>query len=601
MKTDTRREFTTSQLEAINSDSPDILVVAGPGAGKSTVVVERIRRLTWPDKPAGKIVAITFTNAAARELEKKLDQWISNRDLKEGEFVTTEDASPPKAVGFCGTLHAFALRMLRDYAGHHGYGPRLSIISPESASDLLLSKAKSIGCKLALKDLLLLKAKGRPALGKRLSTDETAICAYFDDLRAAGIVDFDVLLTEFARILMEDENVRRLITERFTHLFVDEVQDSSEGDWGIYHGLPIENKFYVGDSDQAIYGFRGGDVHSMMTASTIPGMQIVKLEENFRSKEEICAAADALISHNNQRLEKRTISTRGEGGFVTQMTGAMTEGEEIGAVARLIKQEIESFRRDPSEIAVLCRTNALVHAYATTLTGCEIPVKAREKSSLPPDWAFVRSLVEVLVNPENDTLAFFFLLTIFKKLGAPESDARGMAQSALKAAQSVGGCLNNSNLHLPRGTNAVAALGVCVEKGASAESRMLMAGVIKEIGPDAPVLELALALAQVTGKEENQQLGTSGGVNVMTIHGAKGLEFECVFLIGMEEGSMPFAKTGNVEEDRRLCFVAVTRAKDKLFLAHSLSRVTKWGAVQARQPSRFLRELAAWGPVRGEL
>lgn len=575
-------KFTDAQRAVIETTAQNVVVLAGPGSGKTATVVARINQLIDDGTEPRKIAAITFTNAAARELEERI-YGERMPSVVAGAFPSTRE----QKLGHVGTLHSFCLRMLREHAEASGYGSRLSVISPESAVDLIVSKAKTLGCKLPLKDLLALKAKGRPEIGGKLSVAETVVASYFDDLREAGVVDLDVLLTEFLRVLKTDLAVQTEIAVRFDHLFVDEVQDSSETDWNIYRALPIAHKCHVGDPDQAIYSFRGGDVQCMREEIRDEWTKLFFLEENFRSRSEICDAANALIGHNPTRYDKETRSVRGHGGAVLLIEPQINEGAEIGRVAGEIKLRIE-LGEDPCEIAVLARTNAIAHGFAKTIAACGLPVVAKEKSDLPLDWPFVRSLVELLANPDNDTLAFFFLVALYRKLGADEKEARSMAHAVAKTAASIPRTINEANLHFSRGLNAVGVVGIVAEKGASLESRFVLAKIVDEIGPNATALEFALNVAGIRHREKDA--AKSEGIEVTTIHVAKGREWDTVFVVGCEDETFP-GKRNDEEEERRLLYVAITRARKRLYFSSAASRVTTWGAIVPRTPSRFLAEI----------
>lgn len=589
---------TPAQREAITTDHKRVLVLAGPGSGKTATTVARIKRLIDDGVPASEIVALTFTNAAARELEARLTPKPMGEMSKDiagilvgAEGVARMEAGPYSRLGYCGTLHGFCLRLLKENGGFMGYGARLSIVSPESVSDLLASKAQTLGCKYPLKDLLALKAKGRPARGARLDLAQTVVASYFDDLKDAGIVDFDVLLTDALELIRN----ATAIVNVFSFLFVDEVQDSSDIDWAIYEALPIRNKFFVGDPDQAIYSFRGGNVRASLATATQSATHVIKLEENFRSHAEICEAANNLIARNVGRIDKKTISANGPGGRVVVLDAAMTEGEEIGIVARDISDLAESDNDpenhecfDPKDIAILARTNAIATNFRKTLAACGIPVIEREQSALPMDWPLARAFVEFLANPDNDTLAFFLLVTLYQKKGANPKDARDAAHAAKRSAASVGKSLNRASIGLDRRDDLRDLPQILQKEGISLESRALVAEKIKEVGPNATPLELALAMA---GTKELVKEGTGEGVSVLTIHASKGREFDVVYLVGFEDEIIPGRRSSvDVEEERRLAYVAVTRARKVLVFSGAQSRVTPWGAINQHSPSRFVLE-----------
>jgi len=582
-------EMTPRQQEAVISTSPSILVVAGPGSGKTATTIARIKDLIETGADPSRIVALTFTNAAAKEMQKRLATTVSS--------IIDYDYS---SLGYCGTLHGFAMRCLKQHGNSFGYGDKMSIISPESAADILANKAKGLGSKLKIDDLLKLKAKGRPAPSTRLSVDQLAVAEYYQELAQASIVDFDLILTEFAALL---ENPVFAVHLDFDHLFVDEVQDSAPIDWEIYHALPIANKFFVGDPDQSIYAFRGADINGMLRLAQKPGTHLIRLETNFRSNAEICQSAQRLIEHNRNRIDKRTISNSGPGGAVLIAPPAQNEGAEQAQIVASLKNAPYPH----TEIAVLCRTNAIAYAYGRALEAAGIPVTKQEKSDLPKDWPLARSLIELLAEPENDVLAYLFIIAAARGAGMDERAARQKAHEVRRNASAVGQSINQAFLMIPRPNTAVEALGSAMSHGISAECRMLLAEIVREIGPNESVLDLALHMG--SKREQVKETTAIAGIHVLTIHAAKGREFDCVFLAGWEDEVIPGqnADPTEIEEERRLAYVGLTRARYLAMITHATNRTTSWGAIATHKPSRFiteieeLSEMDAWMKTMGEL
>lgn len=596
-------ELTEAQLIAIASDAPDILAVAGPGSGKTEILASRIKRLIADGLDPSRIIAMTFTNAAARELAER----ITGKAAPNGD-ESIPPVNAPIQLGFIGTIHAFCLRMLKEFGGSFGYGDRVSLISPESALDLLESTAKTLGCKTPIKDLIALKALGRPVRSKTLDLPSVVIATYLDGMRAAGIVDYDALLHEFRAILDSATNdkserdggrlaVATKLAERFTHLFVDEVQDSAPIDWDIFRALPVTHRFLVGDSDQAIYSFRGGRVRLMINHERKKTTTVIRLEENFRSRDEICVAAQQLIERNEDRIKKATRSTRGEGGLVCRYAPDANEGAEIARVADLIRNfRAEAVKTDPypRSIAILARTNAIADGFRKTLPALGIEIVEQTRSDLPRDWRVARAFIELLVDPDNDALAFFYLIALYELKGATPKDARAAAHAVRNAAGSVGKSINKSNLGFAAVAVAENALKALATQPVSRESRAIAAQKYQELPNGATMLDFALALAEV---REYITEGVGWGVRVLTIHGAKGREFDSVFVVGFEDEAIPGRAAhfdgGQIEEERRLAYVAITRARFDLVITSAASRLSKWGGVQARTESRFVREIFA--------
>lgn len=581
-------QATAAQREAITSDATDITAIAGPGAGKTATLVARIRRLILDGIEPAKIAVLSFTNAAAQEFEHRL----LDRKKEDMELDSSAEEPEPDKLGFAGTLHSFALRMLKQHGGPFGYGDRVAIISPESAQDLLASKAKTLGCKEPLKTLLQLKAEhhNRPA---KFELPSVVVSSYLDDMRAAGIVDYDVLLQELDRLLNE-ESFAYAIEQQFSHLFVDEVQDSAPIDWRIYKGLPMRWKFFVGDPDQAIFGFRGGRVREMIEHAK--ASHVVRLEDNFRSRAEITDCAQRLIERNRTRLPKATVSVKGYGGTVARYDGADNEGQEVATVARLVLAlTADEKTRDPypPSFAVLARTNAIADTFRKGLPPLGVQVVAEKRSELPRDWTFTRATIELLVDPDNDALAFFYLIARLERQGATPAAARAKAHAIRKDAAAAGKSINRSVLGLEPLRIAESALAALAGAGVTRESRAIVGEKFRELPSGATTLDLALVVAEV--REFVSRDVDKGGVQVLTMHGAKGREFDVVFIVGFEDEVIPgrAAHAGDdlIEEERRLAYVAITRARREVYITSSRNRLSKWGGVQGRTESRFLREI----------
>lgn len=558
-----------AQRAAEDSDARMVMIAAGPGSGKTSTVVRRIaQRIHVGDRP-DKIVALTFTNAAARELESRLG------DLK---------------VGFVGTLHAFALRTLREWA-HAAHGARLSLISPDAAVDLLESKARTVKSRAPLKALLALKRSFTP--GPRPTLDELAVSAYFADLRASHLLDLDDLLPQFLGLLRDRAGEFR---GAWDALFVDESQDSAPIDWMIYAALPVPSKTFVGDPDQAIYGFRGGDVSAFVDLAGDPSAELHKLEENFRSGEQIVKCAQRLIERNENRVPKATRWATDFHGEVLVMDPFPNEGAELAAVSRAI-HDLFKDGTPVSEVAVLCRTNAIAAEVSRGLIGAKIPVARRERVNLPPDWKLARAIAALCADPENDTLAQIALAEIAMSAGCDPKTAKADAHALRVEASAKGMPLHRS---APSLRGAAYALGLSGglegppgHVRLTKESRLLIAEKCRALAPGASAADISLALAQTDFAEREP---TIVGVRVMTIHAAKGLEFDAVFLVGCEDQAMPGGRSDcDVEEERRLCYVAITRARKFLSVSCALHRRQEWGD-GIRTPSRFVAEMLGVAP-----
>lgn len=557
--------LTSEQRAVVESTSQNILVVAGPGSGKTATTVARIQSLTEMAVDYRTIVVLTFTNAAAKEITERL------------EYVPRGSMTPViPPLGYIGTLHGFALRCLKRYGQDLGFGDRLALIGEEAAESLMEAKAKSLGCRTPLKKLMKLKGEEnnveRRARG-RMTPEEVVIAAYYMELREAGMVDFDMILLAMVTLIAAGK-----MPAIYTHLFVDEVQDSAAVDWEIYHALPIANKFYVGDEDQSIYGFRGGRPDLMHQ----PQADVFLLQSNYRSREEVCQRAQMLIEHTSaNRYPKITRSTRGYCGEVMLWSDAENSGQEVADVAEAVGKEVASGTL-LDEIAVLARTNAICGEMREHLKASGFQVSEKVKDQNPFDWRLAKSLVELAANPANDTLAYFYLL---------ERDGRGMADAMKRKAQSEMRTLSTMIFAaasvIARNVQTVGRM--LAEQKTSGETRMRVATIIRQLPADADLLELVLAMTQDEGAAE----GATPGITVTTIHQAKGREWDVVFVAGAEEEVMIYGQPAPevVDEARRLMYVAVTRARERVYLTYAKRRKTSWGAIESHRACRFLKEM----------
>ncbi len=409
-------------------------------------------------------------------------------------------------------------------------------------------------------------------------------------------MDYDLILSEFYRILPA---ICHLSLD-FDYLFVDEIQDSAEADWRIYRELGMHWKFFVGDPDQSIYGFRGAALDEMIAYGQDLATHVIKLETNFRSRQQICAAANRLIEHNVKRLPKKTESSVCENlGTVQSLGLLMTEGEEIAKVARTIADIRENSIKtngDRPSIAILTRTNHLASVFRDTLgAGGVIPVVAREEVDLPRDWNFARSIVELLANPDNDTMAYFNMVSSLTRDGTMSpKKAAAIAHDQKLVSAAAGVSINRRVMKYPVCKTANDAAIALQDLDVSLESRMVIGEKLRELPRDASVLDLALAMAYTRKAVDETGDRKDNPVEVLTLHGAKGYEWDVVFLVGFEDEVIPGKrKEVDIEEERRLSFVGLTRARYEVYISGAATRVTKWGSFEKHTPSRFAAEIFA--------
>jgi DNA helicase-2/ATP-dependent DNA helicase PcrA len=584
----------------VESTASEILVLAGPGSGKTHTMVERVRSILSGGVKPEALVIITFTNAGAKELEKRLAETYSApvRVPSEGPDIATDrlEIQRPRRFGYLGTLHGFALRELQLHGEVLGFGPRITVLDEEQAKELMASVAKATGYKGTAKALEAAIANaGRCARPRK--PDEITAAQFRRELRTNSAVTFDTILEEFHTLLVKhpatyaSSTARRLqlgnvpVFYAWEHLIVDEYQDSGPIDAAIYGALPVLNRCFVGDPDQAIYGFRGATVENILELARAGATEVHRLDANFRCAATICAAANHLIAHNKNRVDKRTLSARHEVlGQVIVRPDMGLDDQEMGAVLLNVAKLITD-GEEPGEIAILCRYNATAAVFAETAAAMGIPVRKKQMSGKPRDWALARAAVELLNAPGNDLACRNFARL---KYGAEE--AAKLIHRAAIAQRSLCSILPET---LPPPSTGVWPSDIptwLARFGLSRESIELVRQTIDEIPePTLPAISFALA------RDLEHQAEEGHGVTITTIHGAKGREWGTVYLVAMEQEITPGGGKRDVEEERRLAFVGITRAKDRLLMSAASKRRQTWGDNRhaPSTPSQFLTEVAA--------
>jgi DNA helicase-2/ATP-dependent DNA helicase PcrA len=557
---------TAAQTAAIESDANEIVLLAGPGSGKTTTLIARIlHRVTFGTAPK-KIACITFTNAAADEMAARLPSDV--------------------VLGYVGTLHGFALRYLQRFGRQVGYGERVSLIGEDEGRDLMESIARELKVNQSLDRLWEMKKQGRPTQ-PRLSRDHLVVAEYFDRLKRESAADFDVLLTEFRDLLMSGAG--RALGDDFAELYVDEFQDSGTVDFQIYELLPVARKFYVGDPDQSIYGFRGADVNGILKKARGAGVTAIKLEENFRSLPAICEAAQRLIENNPIRAAKRTISASSDqwaDDAVTSLPACDNEREEIGRVIGILRDEradmdSERMRPDWHDIAILTRTNALAYSFRDAIRAAGIPVHEPKKRTDPMAFSMLITTLNFLIDPENNLAAEQYVRARMGKEIAADQRRQAAARQC---------SINALAMRYPQNIPALDAPKWLREIGMDGEAVMFVSEKLRAMHATADTTMADLALRVMMREDADDD--DSGGVHVMTVHAAKGREWDVVILPAFEEEVTPSTRMGaNIPEERRLAYVAATRARHRLYITTARERVAKWGGSRVHRPSRFLREL----------
>ena len=633
-----------AQQEAVETLSGPMLVLAGAGTGKTRVVTFRIGRLIRSGIRPDRILAVTFTNKAAKEMQERISELMGKR--------ITKDCRP--AIS---TFHSHCVKVLRRHIRRLGYPERFAIYTrgdQESVARTVLREIHVGDATLKPADLLnrigFWKTRSIPPheASSLAETDKDHLAAsayrrYQRALKNAGAVDFDDLLLCTEELFREHEDVRLQEAALFDHLLVDEYQDTNGTQYRIIQSLAQDhrNLCVVGDDDQSIYGWRGAEVqHILRFNRDWPEAKVVRLEENYRSTEAILTMANELIAFNRHRHDKVLRAAR-PGGERPRIEQYKNEEEEAQTVAQAILRQLRQPGAEPRDFAILFRTNEQPRAFETELRKADIPyVLIGGKSFF--DRKEVRDILaylRVLVAPDDEA-------SLKRIINCPP---RGIGAKAIESLTAAAVDRGTYLWHVldkapsTSGVNSRASQGVAslqsmvkhfqgkLKSGASlvtiaqeliakidyygelsrvhndpndVESRWnSVEEVVNALGAyerkakrpklDSFLDEIALGERDSdTDKEKELQ---RNGVALMTLHSAKGLEFPFVFMVGMEEGILPHKRTVEAEDDsmideeRRLCYVGITRAQERLVMSMALTRM-KWGKARDTVPSRFLFE-----------
>ena len=548
--------LTSEQQVVIDSTAKTVLCLAGPGAGKSATLLARIARLLRDGWPASRIVCITYTNNAANELTTRLNKM-----------------APGTVLNFCGTLHSWIFRLLNQHGRIIGLNPPLSVVDADGERELLLSAISEISWKGSIKEIEAEVANGPDGRQKPFTKAGLVAESFYQGLARDNVLSFSMILHYGLKLLCSRSDLTGA-----DHLMVDEIQDGSAEDWKIYYASGIENRFFVGDPNQAIYGFRGGDVRQMETVWNNIGDGRFVLSDNWRCASSICDAANRLIAHQPGRMSRQTVSRTGKTGEVRIMAdGFADDAIEAHSVAISMEAMNEFNKVDFNEMAVLCRTNAIAARFREVLKAHGLPVREKTRTELPPDWPRAKATLALLANPDNDRLAYVAL-----RLSAGQSKADEVRRRALAEYKSI----NDLALFLPTDFTAQDCGKALAKMGVSKASLELMGRFAVLLPPEASVADLVLAVGRETVHEAE-----GDGIAVKTLHGAKGAEWRAVWLPSWEQEVIPGSrKDADIEESRRLCFVGITRAAERLWISWAKVRTGQWGGPQPHTRSQFVSE-----------
>lgn len=620
-----------AQKAAVAYTDGPLLVLAGAGSGKTKTLTHRIAYLltherVWPSE----ILAVTFTNKAAREMRERLAALIDQPNTR--QFMP-----------WMGTFHGICVRILRRD------GPAIGVPS----NFIIYDEADRQGLiKQAMKQLSIAPDKLKPrsvsaaisnAKNDLLTPDDYAAAAQYpnqqhiakiydryEQLRSeAGALDFDDLLIETVRLLRDASEIRQKYRQYFKHILIDEYQDTNAAQYAIVKYLvnDARNICVVGDDWQSIYSWRGADFKNILNFERdFPGAKVIKLEQNYRSTGAILEAAQKVIAKNVERTDKKLWTAAGNGAPV-QVQAVRDESEEAYVVANRIAAQVSIGARRYGDFAVLYRTNAQSFAFERAFMQQRIPyqlvggVRFYDRKEVKDIIAYLRLLYQ-----PNDRMSFSRIANVpARGIGATslEKFLRWQNDNNMDIIASLVNVEQTSVL-TPRTKKSLLRLGEIL--------RELQALILSNTSPSDIIEKLIEKIAyrdyvmdgtpQAEERDDNlsvliadaksfatlpdfleeaalmssvDQQSDGEKVTLMTLHAAKGLEFPVVFMVGMEDGLFPSERAleegpRNLEEERRLCYVGMTRAREELYLLYAQSRA-QFGLRSYNQPSRFLDDM----------
>lgn len=596
-------ELNREQRRAVESDRPRILVIAGAGSGKTRVLKDRAARLLRSGVPPASILAITFTNKAAGEMLERLRR----------EFQDSPHWFDPSRGGMIvSTFHSLAARVIRKFASVVNRTEHFSIYDEQDRRDILAAIGEELGLKIKDPDKLL--------------ENDTVKRLYEESLARSNALDFDGLEASFLRILKESPEALAYYRQTWKYVMVDEYQDTSFLQATILGELFPEHLFVVGDPRQAIYGFRGATVENILGMARDAEFEVIELTRNYRSGGRIVDAANALIAHNTEQFAPQESATEYPGA-VEEISAA-----DEPAAALAIARRVWSLTRDarPQDVAILARTWRTLSHVARVMTDAGMPCRCLKEQTPLWDREEVRLLVrlmKVAANPGDDQMLALVLRSNAWRVAGGDGvlDADGIRKARVRAVaeevpllEAVGGRIAQAIAGAREGAgmqdlSRIPAADLAHDIEEALELRM----TLQSRNLASRVESLVKALEEIEAwelDEKNDDLSASAFLTyltarqlqdairqdedktlLMTVHAAKGLEWRHVIVAGMEEGRFPLkseSRGDELEESRRLAYVAITRAREAVILVHSETAEQPWSGhqIEMLQPSRFIAE-----------
>ena len=618
-----------------------ILVIAGAGSGKTRVLTSRIAYLILEKKVMpSEILAITFTNKAANEMKERLEKMVG-------------DVSDM----WVSTIHSMCVKILRRDIDKIGYDKNFTIYDETDKDKVLKRVFEEIGLE---QDKFFKTAKNYISVAKNdyLSPEEFrkeyAVLHFVDDiyevykryeehLERSNALDFDDLLVKTFKLFSDCPSIADYYSYRFRYIHIDEFQDTNKVQFAIAQRLSVVhgNIFVVGDDDQSIYGWRGAKIENILSFDDIyRGARVYKLERNYRSTKKIVQLANAVIANNMER-RKKELYTENEDGASVQIIVASDENEEASNVALYIKNLMSRSQHNYKDFAVFMRVNALSRAFEQEFTKYGIPYKVFggfrffERKEIKD----VLSYLKVVNNTKDDES--FLRSVACPRRGIGEKSLNELREYASSNKISIFEAIDSINETTLASSaknkiiNFKKLILSFIEYASTEKPHKLMKKILDDTSfldqfaekteenlsrvyninellnsaelffKDNPTLGLAEYLNSITLSSDTDGINTDNAVTIATIHAVKGLEYRCVFVAGLDENILPGQRSKNdaseLEEERRLFYVAITRAKERLYLTRAYSRYM-YGKRERMMPSRFLNEAkTVLNPERKEI
>lgn len=640
------KDLNPSQYDAAITLKGPLLVLAGAGTGKTRVITYRMAELIRSGVEPSRILSVTFTNKAAKEMAERMSHILGRR---------------PASRPVISTFHSLCVRILRDEIEALGYPKKFVIYDrgdQESAARKALRDIKVAEASLAPGDLLAQIGRWKmvgvlPQLATEYAEDDRSFLAasayrrYQQSLRASGAVDFDDLLLLTVQLFEQFPDVLSRQQQKFDRVQIDEYQDTNEMQFQIVASLvrPHHNLCVVGDDDQSIYGWRGAEVkHILGFQQHFPGAKVVRLQDNYRCTTDIIQLANQLVCHNRSRHDKSLIAHKqGTAPAIKPYADEQTEAE---GVIREINYLINELHVRPQDIAILFRTNEQPRIFEMEMRRVRVPYQLVGGQSFfdRKEVRDIMAYLKFLANPQDEVSLLRIINTPTRGIGdasvakllnravksgrklwdvIPDALAeKEITQKTAKAIEAFRAMMDNfRNRFETAGASPSEVLQELIhdidyeseiqKQYSAADQQLMRSAVLDEIVDSMRDFErqsskhdLNEFLDQTSLNGSDRDFGENdsfeqAAVRLMTLHSAKGLEFPRVYLVGLEEGLLPHKrsieeeKEGNgaaIEEERRLAYVGITRAKDYLTISYAQSRM-KWGRRYMSKPSRFLAEM----------